>query len=71
MQKTQKMRVQFLGWEEPLEKGMATHFSMLAWRTPRTEEPGSPWDCPESDTTVQLSFTEFYAANQEQGDPMY
>ena len=29
-----------LGWEDPLEKGMATHPSILAWRIPRTEEPG-------------------------------
>ena len=29
-----------LGWEDPLEKGMSTHFSSLAWRIPRTEEPG-------------------------------
>ena len=29
-----------LGWEEPLEEGMATHCSILAWRIPRTEEPG-------------------------------
>ena len=27
-------------WEDPLEKGMATHSSILAWRIPRTEEPG-------------------------------
>ena len=33
-------RVQSLGWEDPLEKGMATHSSILAWRIPRTEEPG-------------------------------
>ena len=32
--------VRFLGWEDPLEKGMATHSSILAWRIPRTEEPG-------------------------------
>ena len=31
--------VQSLDWEDPLEKGTATHSSMLAWRTPRTEEP--------------------------------
>ena len=31
---------QFLGREDPLEKGMATHFSILAWRNPWTEEPG-------------------------------
>ena len=28
------------GWEDPLEKGMATYSSILAWRIPRTEEPG-------------------------------
>ena len=33
-------RVQSLGWEDPLEKGMATHSSILAWRIPWTEEPG-------------------------------
>ena len=36
----QETQVQFLGWEDPLEKGMATHSSILAWRIPRTEEPG-------------------------------
>ena len=29
-----------MGWEEPLEEGMATHSSMLAWRVPWTQEPG-------------------------------
>ena len=33
-------RVRFPGQEDPLEKGMATHSSILAWRIPRTEEPG-------------------------------
>ena len=33
-------RVQSLGWEDPLENGLATHSSILAWRNPRTEEPG-------------------------------
>ena len=32
--------VRSLGWEDPLEKGMATHFSILAWKIPWTEEPG-------------------------------
>ena len=32
--------LRFLGWEDPLEKGMATHSSTLGWRSPRTEEPG-------------------------------
>jgi len=33
-------QVQSLGWEDPLEKGMATHSSIPAWRTPWTEKPG-------------------------------
>ena len=33
-------QVRSLGWEDLLEKEMATHSSTLAWRTPRTEEPG-------------------------------
>ena len=36
----QEIWVCFLGWEDPLEKGMATHSSILAWRIPWTEEPG-------------------------------
>ena len=35
-------RVQSLGWEDPLEEGMATHSSIVAWRIPWTEEPGGP-----------------------------
>ena len=34
------MWVQSLGWEDPLEEGMAAHSSILAWRIPWTEEPG-------------------------------
>ena len=37
---TQETRVQFLCWEDPLEEGMATHSSILAWGIPWTEEPG-------------------------------
>ena len=36
----QETQVQSLGWEDSLEKGMATHSSILAWRIPWTEEPG-------------------------------
>ena len=36
----QETQVQSLGWEDALEKGMATHSSILAWRIPWTEEPG-------------------------------
>ena len=34
------MQVRFLAWEDPLEEGMATYSSILAWKIPRTEEPG-------------------------------
>ena len=40
MQEPQETWVQFLGQEDPLEDGMATHSSILAWRIPGTEEPG-------------------------------
>ena len=40
--------VRSLGWEDPLEKGKATHSSILAWRSPWDH---SPWDHKESDTT--------------------
>ena len=36
----QETQVQFLSWEDPLDKDMATHASTLAWRIPWTEEPG-------------------------------
>ena len=39
----QEMWVLFLGWEDPLEEEMATHFSILAWEIPWTEEPGGLW----------------------------
>ena len=40
MQETQETWVQALGQEDPLEEGMAIHSRILAWRIPRTEEPG-------------------------------
>ena len=51
----QKTQVQSLSREYPLEKGMATHSSILAWRIPWTEETGgySPWGGKELDTTEQ------------------
>ena len=50
----QETQVRSLGQEDPLEKEMATHSSILAWRIPWTEEPGGlcPWGHKESDTTV-------------------
>ena len=47
------MQVPSLGQEDPLEDGMATQSSVLAWRIPWTEEPGGlqSWGCKESDMT--------------------
>ena len=45
----QETQVRSLGQEDPLEKGMATHSSILAWRSPLKEEPGG---CKESDTSM-------------------
>ena len=49
----QETRVRSLGWEDPLEKEMATDSSILGWRIPWTEEPGgySPWGPKELDMT--------------------
>ena len=49
----QETWVRSLGREDPLEEGMTTHSSILAWRIPWTEEPGglSPLGHKESDTT--------------------
>ena len=49
--------VPFLSWEDPLEKEMATHSSILGWRIPWTEEPGGPQSIgsQELDTTEQLN----------------
>ena len=52
----QETQVQFLGWEDPLKKEMATHSSMLTWRIPWTEEPGKLqfMGSQESNTTLRL-----------------
>ena len=52
------MQVPSLGWEDPLEKSMATHSSLLAWRIPWTEEPGglqSMWVTKSQTQLKQLS----------------
>ena len=57
MHKMQETWVQSLGEEDPLEKGMATHSSILAWRIPwkRSLEGYSPWGCKE---LVMIEVTE-------------
>ena len=52
--------VRSLGWEDHVEKGMATHFSILTWRIPWIEEPDglfSPWGHKELDTTERLTLS--------------
>ena len=53
-------QVCYLGLEDPLEKGMATHSTILAWRIPWTEEPGglySPWGPEELCRTEGLTLS--------------
>ena len=55
----QETQVGSLGLGDPLEKEKATHSSVLAWKTPWTEEPGRlycPWGHKESDVTGRLPF---------------
>ena len=55
----QETQVQFLHWEDPLEKGMAIHSSILAWRIPWREEPGGlqSMGSQESDMTEATNPT--------------
>ena len=68
----QETQVWFLGWEDPLEKEMATHSSILAWRIPWTEESGSleSMGLQESDTTEWLS-TAHKQLNQQKFSHVY
>jgi len=56
MQEMQVTQVPSLGWEDPLENGMATHSSILAWKIPWTDEPGGVQGHKESDMTEQLTL---------------
>ena len=56
--------VQSLGWEDPLEEGMATHSNILAWRIPWTEEPGRL----QSKGYTELNRTEATKLQQQHGD---
>ena len=60
----QETWVQSMDWEDPLEEGIATHSSILAWRTPRTRSPVgySPWGRKQSETTEQLTYGCFPAS---------
>ena len=56
----QETLVQSLGWEDPLEEGMATHSSILAWRIPM-DTGYSPWGHKELDMTERLSAAQHIA----------
>ena len=60
MQETQETWVQSLSWEDPLKKKTATHSSILAWKSPWTEELGGlqSMGCKELDTAERLNWTE-------------
>ena len=64
--------VQFLGWEDPLEKEMTAHSNILAWRIPWTEEPGRLlfMGSQEADMTQRLSYYYYYSEYKlnHQGD---
>ena len=64
---TQETQVRFLGWEDPLEKEMATHSRTLDWKIPWTEEPGRLQSMGSlrvgHDCATSLSFT-FIMVNQ-------
>ena len=51
----QEMPVRSLGWEDPLEKGMATHSNVLAWIIPWTEEPSGLLSMGSQKSQTQLS----------------
>ena len=57
----QETWVRFLGWEDPLEKEMATDWSILAWRIPWTKEPSGLqfMGSQQSDRTKQLNHNHF------------
>ena len=54
-----EIQVQSLGWEHPLEEGMATHSSILAWRIPWSLADYNPCGCKELDTTEPLTLFMF------------
>ena len=51
----QETQVQSLGWEDPLERGIETHCTILAWRIPWTEEPGELQSMGVAKSWIQLS----------------
>ena len=71
MQAIQETRVQSPGWDDPLDKGMTTHSSILAWRIPWTEEPGGLQSMghKESDKTEVTQHSRGYRREHGAGRP--
>ena len=73
MQETRDIRVQSLGWEEPMEQEMATHFNIFAWKIPWAEKPnrlhfvGSQRDRTEYTHTHRKEFRFRELCSQEAG----
>ena len=61
-----------LGQEDPLEKGLATHASILTWSIPGTEESGriQSWDCKEADITVWITLYVSYTFKKRERKPI-
>ena len=57
------MWVQSLGWEDPLEEGMATHSGTLAWTSPWTQEPGRLWSIVSQSWTQLSAHTHILFVN--------
>ena len=60
VQEPQEMQIQSLSQEDSLEEGMATHPSILAWRVPRTEEPGGLWSIGSQNQTQLKTLRTHY-----------
>ena len=60
MQEMQKMQIQPLGWEDPLEQEMSTHSSILAWKISRTEEPSAGQQSMDLQTVGHIQGLELY-----------
>ena len=63
----QETWVQSLGWEDTLEKGMATHSSIFAWRIPWTEQPGRPQFMGLQSQTPLSNFAFFFVIEKYAG----
>ena len=69
----QESQGQTMGWEDPLEKEMATYSNILAWRITWIQEPGgqSPWGHKESDTTEWLTLSHSMSSLEHSALPFH